>query len=149
MLEKVIGSAARRLAGGSPDGAEIARPVRCLVSVDRPFPSAEFFDAPVARLCMNLNEHEGVVYFHKESFDRLVRLALFRELYLGRGAAETAAPRGEKLIGTLSRTAGLLDRAAAGSGYRFDRFLRYLQSDEFLTLSAGPVPAPPRPQHGP
>jgi hypothetical protein len=119
--------------------------VKCLLNSPGPFPSAVFFESPAARACLNLNEHDGVVYFHKESLEFLVRLVLLRDAFRRTASPEySRADRTGSFAGP-TETAGLLDRAAAGSGYRLDRFLLYLESDEFLTLTRGPAPAPPPP----
>jgi hypothetical protein len=122
--------------------------VKFLLYTREPVTTPAFYSVPAARPCLNLNEHGGNVYFHKESMERVVRLALLREAFRRLGEAGFSGGDWDGLLAGLARTAGLLDGAAGGSGYRLDRFLLYLQSDEFLTLSAGPAPAPPPSQPG-
>jgi hypothetical protein len=155
LLEDVIGTP-------GPAGARTAVLVRCLLTAPGPFPAAGWFQAPAVREFLNLNEHDGTVYLHKESLEALVRTALLREA-LRKGLHREEPERPERpdrqvrqvrqakndrretidQLAGLASTAARIERAAAASGYRFEPFLGYLQSDEFLTLTPGPVAAPP------
>jgi glycosidase len=108
-----------------------------------------FFSSPATAPCLLLNEYQGVVYFHKESFEELVTQVLIRDAFRLGAPVQYRGRKWTDLLGELGRTGRLLARAAGASEYRFRHFLRYLQSDEFLTLPAGPGTAPPTSQPGP
>jgi glycosidase len=154
LLEDVIAGPGQPVEPGGqgrahgPDAGETAGLVRCLLTAPGPFPSPGWFETPAVREFVRLNEHDGTVYFHKESMEALLRAAVVLQAFRGGLHLLPAGPERAESGARLASLAGLVVRAAAASGYRFGHFLRYLQSDEFLTLHPGPVAAPPLTQPG-
>ncbi len=159
MLADALEGAFGRSFPGAERNAREAELVRFLACEGAPRPAAaRSADPPpagsvarrIAALCdsraagrlLRLNEYRGVVYFHKESFADLLTHTLLSEAF-SRGADFRFAGKGWKTaLDELGREGRMILAGAERSEYRLHHFRRYLQSAEFLTLTAGTGPAP-------
>ncbi len=148
LLGETLEAAFLRTRSDTERNARESQMVRCLVCAGGPLPSpafadrlAEVFSSPAVAGFLRLNEYQGLVYFHRESFVELVGQVLLGEAHRRGAAAGYRGKEWTRVIGDLGRIGRLLLGGAEASGYSFRHFLGYLQSDEFRTLPAGPVPA--------